>query len=75
MNKEEYKAVKDVFKDYKTIEKDLLEAKIKKINLFKKTNSLELVLLAKKIIKIRQIESFERYLEVRFRNKRNRHKS
>lgn len=66
MSKEEFKAVKDVFKDYKTIEKDILEAKIKSINLFKKTNSLELVLLAKKRIKIRQIESFEQYLEARF---------
>ena len=66
MNSEEYKAVKDVFKDYRSIEKDLLEARIKSINLFKKTNSLELILLAKKRIKIRQIESFEQYLEARF---------
>ena len=66
MSKEEYKAVKDVFKDYKTIEKDILDAKIKSINLFKKTNLLELILLAKKRIKIRQIESFEQYLEARF---------
>jgi len=66
MEKQEYKAVKDVFKDYKTIDKTILEAKIKSINLFKKTNSLELILLAKKRIKVRQIESFERYLEARF---------
>ena len=66
MKDQEYKAVKDVFKDYRTIEKDILEAKIKVMNLFKKTNSLEFVLLAQKRIKIRQIESFERYLESRF---------
>jgi len=66
MNNQDYKAIKDVFKDYKTIEKEILEAKIKSINLFKKTNSLELILLTKKRIKIRQIESFEQYLEARF---------
>ena len=66
MNNETYKAVKDVFKDYKSIEKELLESKIKSINLFKKTNSLEIILLAKKTIKIRQIESFEQYLQARF---------
>lgn len=66
MNKEEYKAVQEVFKDYRSIQKELLEAKIKSINLFKKTNSLELVLVSKKRISIRQIESFERYLEARF---------
>lgn len=66
MNKEEYKAVQEVFKDYRSIQKELLEAKIKSINLFKKTNSLELILLSEKLIKIRQIESFEQYLEGRF---------
>ena len=66
MNNETYKAVKDVFKDYKSIEKELLELKIKSINLFKKTNSLEIILLAQKTIKIRQIESFEQYLQARF---------
>ena len=66
MGKEDYKSVKDVFKDYRTIEKDMLEARIKSINLFKKTNLLELIILSKKRIKIRQIESFEQYLEARF---------
>ena len=66
MRKEEYKAVQEVFKDYRSIQKELLEAKIKSINLFKKTNSLELILVSPKIISIRQIESFERYLVARF---------
>jgi len=66
VRKEEYKAVQEVFKDYRSIQKELLEAKIKSINLFKKTNSLELILVSPKIISIRQIESFERYLVARF---------
>ena len=36
MNNEDYKVVKDVFKDYRAIEKELLEARIKSMNLFKK---------------------------------------
>lgn len=66
MKSEEYKTVKEVFKDYRCINQELSEAKIKSINLFKKTNTLELILLSKIIIKIRQIEAFERYLEARF---------
>lgn len=66
MNNEEYKKVKDVFKDYHSIQKELLEANIKSMNLFKKTNALEMILLSQKRITIRQIESFEQYLEVRF---------
>ena len=66
MNNQELKTVKEVFKDYRAIGQELVESKIKSINLFKKTNSLEIVLLAQKNIKIRQIESFEKYLEGRF---------
>lgn len=66
MSKQEYKTVKGVFKDYRCIGQELSESKIKSINLFKKTNSLEIILLAQKNIKIRQIESFEKYLESRF---------
>jgi len=66
MNNQEFKIVKEVFKDYRAIGQELVESKIKSINLFKKTNSLEIVLLAQKNIKIRQIESFEKYLESRF---------
>ena len=60
------KQVKDVFKDYHAINKELTEAQIKSMNLFKKTNSLELVLLTSKDIKIRDVSSFENYLESRF---------
>ena len=66
MSKEEYKTIKEVFKDYRSIEQEVLEARIKEINLFKKTNTLILTLLTKKLIKIRQIELLERYLESRF---------
>ena len=60
------KQVKDVFKDYRAINKELLDAKIKSMNLFKKTNSLELVLLSSQNIKIRDISSFENYIRTRF---------
>ena len=66
MSNEEYKTVKDVFKDYYFSNQILAESKIKSINLFKKTNSLELILCAEKLVKIRDIYSFENYLEVRF---------
>ena len=52
MGKEDYKSVKDVFKDYRTIEKDMLEARIKSINLLKKTNLLELIILSLSLIHI-----------------------
>ena len=60
------KQVKDVFKDYRAINKELLDAKIKSMNLFKKTNSLELVLLSSQNIRIRDISSFENYIRTRF---------
>ena len=66
MEQNTLKQVKDVFKDYNTINKEIVEARIKSMNLFKKTNSLELVLLTDKEIKIRDISSFENYLESRF---------
>ena len=66
MNQDELKQVKNVFKDYRSINRELLEAKIKLMNLFKKTNSLQLVLLTTKQIKIRDISSFENYLKSRF---------
>ena len=66
MEEVKLKQVKDVFKDYRAINKELLDAKIKSMNLFKKTNSLELVLITSQNIKIRDISSFESYLESRF---------
>ena len=66
MKQEELKEVQEVFKDYRTINKELLKTKIISMNLFKKTNSLKINLLSDKYLKIREIESFENYLKVRF---------
>ena len=66
MSQEEYKTLKEVFKDYYFNNPNLSESKIKSINLFKKTNSLELILFTDKAIKIKDIYVFENYLEVRF---------
>ena len=57
--------VKDVFKDYKE-QSNILDAKIEKINLFKKSNKLEINLIAEKQITLQEFESFEEYLKQRF---------
>lgn len=64
--KQEYKMVRDVFRDFNTSGLELMESKVKSINLFKKTNTLETVLLTNKYIKIKDICNFEKYIEVRF---------
>lgn len=65
MKKQMLNAVKDVFKDYKE-QSNILDAKIEKINLFKKSNKLEINLIAEKQITLQEFESFEEYLKQRF---------
>ena len=60
------KTIKEVFKDYNSKSIALNDSKIKTINLFKKTNKLELKLIASGCIKIADLYDFERYLEKRF---------
>ena len=56
---------KEVFKDYK--EKNaILEAQIENVNLFKKSNILEISLISENKISIRDLFSFETYLKKRF---------
>ena len=62
----EYKILKDVFRDYNSSSLELLNSKVKSINLFKKTNTLEIILFTLKQLKIKDIYTFEKYLEVRF---------
>jgi len=62
----EYKIVRDVFRDFNTSGLELMESKVKTLNLFKKTNTLEAVLLSDKYINIKDIYNFEKYIEVRF---------
>ena len=60
------KTIKEVFKDYNSNSFELNEAKIKTVNVFKKTGRIELILIAEKQIKILDLIAFERYIEKRF---------
>ncbi len=57
--------VKDVFKDYEE-QGNILDAKIENINLFKKSNKLEISVITEKQITLKEIEKFEEYLKNRF---------
>ena len=57
--------VKDVFKDYKE-PNNILDSKIENINLFKKSNKLEINLFSEKSITLDEIDRFEEYLKTRF---------
>ena len=59
------KTIKEVFKDYNSNSFELNEAKIKTVNVFKKTGRIELILIAEKQIKILDLIAFERYIEKR----------
>ena len=58
--------IKDVFKDYNE-DNNLINAEIVNINLFKKSNKLEIDLKADKPVKISDMISFEEYLKDRFK--------
>ena len=60
------KTIKEIFKDYNSNSFALNAAKIKNINLFKKTNKLEIQIIAKEFIKISDLYLFEKYLKNRF---------
>ena len=60
------KTIKEIFKDYDSNSFSLNAGRIKSINLFKKTNNLELLITADDFIKIEDIYSFEQYLKKRF---------
>ena len=60
------KTIKEIFKDYNSESFALNASKIKSINLFKKTNKLELIITADEFIKIEDIYKFEKYLKQRF---------
>ena len=60
------KTIKEIFKDYNSESFSLNAGRIKSINLFKKTNKLELIITADDFIKIEDIYKFEQYLKQRF---------
>ena len=55
------KYIKEVFNDY-GINNNLIEAEIENINLYKKTNKLQIKIASLKEITLQDIESFESYL-------------
>ncbi len=63
---EQLKEVKMVFGDYNTESFALANAKISNVNLYKKTNRLELFLQTDDFIPIPEIEKFESYAKKRF---------
>ena len=65
---EQLKALKDIFPDYET-DKAILEAKLKNVNLYKKTNELVLTLIAQDRIDLISLYKFENYLKIRFKVK------
>ena len=55
------KYIKEVFNDY-VVDNNLIEAEIENINLYKKTNKLQIKIASSKVITLQDIESFEEYL-------------
>lgn len=66
MNEAKIKTLKEIFKDFNSSNINLLNATIYHINLFKKTNTLEIELKVDTQMNIKDIYAFEKYLEVRF---------
>ena len=61
----ELKKVQEVFSDYKT-ESNIKETEIETMNLIKKTNELELILISDEYIEIKELWFFEKFLRERF---------
>ena len=66
MEEQKLKTVKEVFKDYDFTSFALSEAKVVCVNIYKKSNTLELKLQATSSILIKDLTDFEKYLEKRF---------
>ena len=60
------KTLKEIFRDYNSSSFALNNAKLENINLYKKTNTLELILLSEEHIPIKEIYGLEKFLEARF---------
>ena len=63
---EQLKEVKLVFCDYSADSFALANALISKVNLYKKTNIMEIFLQAKELIPIKEIQKFKKYVTKRF---------
>ena len=60
------KYIKEVFEDYKE-QNNIVDAQIENINLYKKTNRLQINIASLKTINLTEIEDFENYLVNRFK--------
>ena len=63
---QEYKHIREVFRDFNSSNQNIMNAKVKSINLFKKTNTLQITLITNTLIEVKGVYAFEKYLEVRF---------
>ncbi len=63
---ENLKTVKEVFKDYNSSSFALSEAKVSCVNVYKKSNKLEIKLIVASTILIKDLTDFEKYLGKRF---------
>ncbi len=63
---QEYKHIREVFRDFNSSNQNIMNSKVKSINLFKKTNTLEITLITNILIEVKGVYAFEKYLEVRF---------
>ena len=66
MEEKELKTVKQVFKDYDSNSFALSEAKVVCVNIYKKTNTLEIKLKVTSTILMKDLTDFEKYLNKRF---------
>ena len=64
----EFKTVKQIFPDIE-LDAQILEAEIKNVNLYKKTNQLVMQLILKGKIDLISIYKFENFLKIRFKVK------
>lgn len=62
---EKAKTIQDVFRDYETVG-EIQKAQILKVNIYKKTNKLEINLFSQNYIEIKELLEFEKYLMARF---------
>ena len=58
--------LKDIFKDFK-VDSNILESKITNIDIFKKTNTIQMSISSDNKIDIKAIEKLEKYLKSRFK--------
>lgn len=59
------KVIRDVFQDYKKTS-NILDAEITKMNLYKKSNKLEIEIYSKNQLVVKELADFETYLSTRF---------